>query len=86
LVFILAFNLVSTGRGSMVDPSTPSTSNNIDFVGHAGGAITGLFWGLAFLPRTNTSYGRKLKYWGMSLTLSFFILFILLLFLTKQDF
>jgi len=67
----------------MVSPgSKDDTSNNIDYTGHAGGAITGFFFGLAFLPRANHAYGRKLKYWGMSLTVSWFVLFFLLLFFT----
>jgi len=77
---------MAIGRGSIISPSDASATNDIDYVGHAGGAITGLLWGLGFLPRANTSYGRKLKYWGMSLTLSYFVLFILLLYTTKKNF
>jgi len=80
---MLVMNMSAVGAGSLESPTDPKSRNNTDYTGHAGGAITGLLWGLAFLPRGNTTYGRKLKYWGMSLTLSWFILFTLLLFTTK---
>jgi len=71
-------NLVSIAGGSLVNPSNVSKDGGnyfgTDYAGHAGGAISGLFWGLGFFPRANTDLGRKLKYWGMGLTAVYFIL------------
>ena len=77
LIIVIFLNLVSIGAGGT---STDST----DYVGHAGGAITGLLWGLGFLPRVRNDYTSKLKLWGMMFTASFFILFFCLFYLTDK--
>ena len=79
LIIVIFLNLVSIGAGG-TDSATAST----DYVGHAGGAITGLIWGLGFLPRVRSNYTSKLKLYGMMLTATFFILFFCLFYLTDK--
>jgi membrane associated rhomboid family serine protease len=56
---------------------------NTDTYGHLGGAIAGLFWGLAVFPRVKNHTSAKLRMVGIGLTLGFFLLCSLLL-VTKQ--
>lgn len=71
---------MSMGSGSLVNPTSVNKDGSkgsfagTDYAGHAGGAIAGLFWGLGFFPRTNTEFGKKLKYIGIGLTVGYFVL------------
>lgn len=76
---MIFLNVVAIGGGSKLG-GTPGT----DYLGHAGGAIAGLFWGLAFFPRAPSEYGAKLKMWGLCLTVTFFALMFLLFYLTSH--
>ena len=59
LVIISIMNLTSSGIGSLEEPDAVNPKTNklvdgrsmIDYYGHMGGWLTGLFYGLAFLPR-----------------------------------
>ena len=75
-------NLTAAGSGSLEMPGSAKAEGrtSVDYAGHAGGAIAGFLFGLAFLKRGNTAYGKKLKYWGMALCSSYFILMLALLF------
>lgn len=75
---IIVFSIVGMGPGSKL-------GGGIDYLGHAGGAITGLVWGLAFFPRVHNEYSKKVKLWGMCGTATFFILFTLLFYLTEPN-
>jgi len=70
---MIIMNLMLFGGGS--------EDGGTDTLGHIGGAITGLFWGMAFFPRVKSSYAHKMRLAGLCLTSSFFILFGCLLFL-----
>lgn len=77
LVFIclcIALNLMA---GVKIDNNG---TRSVDTVGHIGGAIVGLIWGLAFLPRAPGPTGQKCRMFGMAATAVFFILFTGLLF------
>mgnify|MGYP003791097451 CR=1 FL=1 len=69
IVFAIVINLIVVGGNSKIDQ-----------MGHIGGAITGLVWGMAFFPRVRTDSGRKLKMIGLVGVLGFFVLFTALLF------
>jgi len=62
---------------------TGNEGGKSDTLGHVGGAIVGLIWGMAFFPRTKTACGEKMRKIGLVLTALFFIGFTLLLFLNK---
>jgi len=49
VVFAIIINLMFVGSGSSM-----YGSNKVDSYGHLGGALTGLFWGMAVLPRTKS--------------------------------
>ena len=61
VVLCVFLNIMMGGAGSQVD-----------YLGHIGGSITGLIWGLAFLPRANTPGGATCKKVGLGLTVVFF--------------
>ena len=69
---------MSIAGGSLVNPKNVAKDGSnffgTDYAGHAGGAISGLFWGMGFFPRANSEYGKKIKYWGIGLTCVYFIL------------
>lgn len=56
------------------------TSSSSDILGHLGGAIFGLLYGLAFYPRPRSDTGRKTRLVGFALFSSVSILMIGLLF------
>ena len=87
LVYMLIVNVGGAfGAGSAFDPTDKTKPGaSVDWAGHGGGAIAGLLWGLAVLPRADTPYGKKLKLWGRALTVSWFVLFLLLLFTNKKN-
>ena len=57
--------------------------NYVDITGHIGGALCGLFWGMAFFPRVNHPSALKLKKVGLVLISLFFILFTTLFFTVR---
>jgi len=73
---MIVFNIVGMG---MIPAS--ETYTGIDYLGHAGGAMGGLFYGLAFFPRAPTASGAKTRMAGFFLFAVFFILFTLLFYL-----
>lgn len=79
LILVIFLNLVSIGAGG-----TNSATATTDYIGHAGGAITGFLWGLGFLPRVRSDYTNKLRLYGMMFTGSFFVLFFCLFYLTDN--
>ena len=46
----------------------------VDWAGHLGGGIAGLFYGLAFFPRVRSSRIPMVGYIGLALFVSFFTL------------
>lgn len=49
-----------------------NAGGTVDVNGHLGGMMTGLFWGMAFFPRTPSPSGMKLRMWGLILLSIFF--------------
>ena len=72
VILMIFLNLMVGGLSNEAYP--------VDTYGHLGGAITGLFWGLAFFPRVKNAHSAKLRVFGLGLTAGFFILFSLLVF------
>jgi len=61
VIFMIVINLlVSVGQAGTVDIN-----------GHLGGLFAGMFWGLAFFPRS-PSANPKMRMWGLGLTAVFF--------------
>jgi len=46
----------------------------VDVNGHIGGALAGLFWGMAFFPRAPHPSGLKMRFYGMVFLGLFFTL------------
>lgn len=59
-------------------------TKGIDNWGHLGGAMTGLFWGMAVLPRVKSEGGTKMRIVGLVLTGGYLTLMILLFFLVSK--
>lgn len=64
---------------------TISQKGTVDSYGHLGGALTGLIWGLAMLPRQRTASGTKLRTIGMAMTALYFTLCIVLFYVTVEN-
>jgi len=79
LIFVVILMIVLNLLMGLGQPGT------VDSTGHIGGGITGLFWGFAFFPRVNSSYGNKMRKAGLGLTLVWFLLFLILFYTTKRD-
>ena len=74
IVLMIFLNLMIAGHSA-------GNAYGVDSMGHVGGALTGLIWGLAFFPRVENDLSVKLRKIGMGATAAFFLLFIMLLFL-----
>ena len=76
VIFFILINLMM-GAGSQ--------GNSIDTYGHLGGALAGLFWGMACFPReTRNQTGQSLRKWGLGRTSVFFSLQIILFYTVKK--
>jgi membrane associated rhomboid family serine protease len=75
LILMIVLNLVFVGQDNEL--------YKVDTYGHLGGAMTGLFWGLAFFPRVRNSQSLNLRKIGLVLIAVFFILLTVLLFTQK---
>jgi len=51
VIIMIIFNLMAGGAQT-------------DAMGHLGGGISGLFWGMAFLPRVASPFTKKCKVFG----------------------
>jgi hypothetical protein len=60
VIIMIIFNLMAGGATT-------------DAMGHLGGGIAGLFWGMAFLPRVVSPFTRKCKVFGQVGLLIFFV-------------
>jgi membrane associated rhomboid family serine protease len=74
MTFFIVFALVINLMGGLTG------SSGVDTMGHLGGAIAGLLWGLAFFPRVKTPFGTKMRLFGFVTTGAFFALLLVLLF------
>ena len=70
IILAIFMNLLAGGGGA----------GDIDTMGHLGGSITGLLWGLAFFPRKKTRGSQQYKIAGLIGILAFFVIFTTLLF------
>ena len=52
-----------------------SASDSVSWSGNLGGAMVGLFWGMATFPRAPGRGGEKQRLFGMMATTTFFVLF-----------
>ena len=82
MILLVAMNI--TGMGVIGGDRSDSYAD-IDYLGHVGGAMGGLFYGLAFFPRAPTVSGAKTRMAGMFLFGLFFIMFGLLFYLNYDN-